>query len=202
MWVLLYKPGYGIYNNSYISSPSIDLYETSQIFYTRIIHTYIYIYIYLKMNRSTKRFIFCERIIYFVLIYVYVSSLLFSSENTLGFTKFFPSMWHKAIWMGHPMGHEVPRGPITFWNIYFFHSLKEKNRYICVCVCVCVGSSRSFKHVSLNCKDTFCLYNLIKILLSLLIMCLDFRLELVGEFIEIGPCALGPFIGHHQELLA
>ena len=43
--------------------------------------------------------------------------------------------------------------------------------YICVCVCVCVwlSSSRSFNHVSLNCKDTFCLYNLIKILSSFLI---------------------------------
>ena len=38
---------------------------------------------------------------------------------------------------------------------------------MCVCVCVCVwrylGSSRSFNHVSLNNKETFCLYNLFKI---------------------------------------
>ena len=45
--------------------------------------------------------------------------------------------------------------------------------YICVCVCVCVcvwlGSSCSFKHVSLNNKDKFCLYHLFKILSSFLI---------------------------------
>ena len=42
---------------------------------------------------------------------------------------------------------------------------------VCVCVraCVCVGSSRSFKHVSLNYKDKFCLYKLFKILSSFLI---------------------------------
>ena len=39
---------------------------------------------------------------------------------------------------------------------------------VCVCVCVCVGSSRSFKHVSLNNEGKFCLYNLFKILSSFL----------------------------------
>ena len=34
--------------------------------------------------------------------------------------------------------------------------------YVCVCVCVC-------KHVLINNKDTFCLYNFIKILSSFLI---------------------------------
>ena len=39
---------------------------------------------------------------------------------------------------------------------------------MCVYVCVCVklGCSLSFKHVSLDNKDIFCLYNFIKILLS------------------------------------
>ena len=32
--------------------------------------------------------------------------------------------------------------------------------------------------------------------------CFGFRLEFVDEFTEIVPCALGPFIGHHQELFA
>ena len=41
---------------------------------------------YFNMKRSTKRFVFL-RIIYFVLTYVYVSSLLLSSEK----------MWHKAM---------------------------------------------------------------------------------------------------------
>ena len=43
--------------------------------------------------------------------------------------------------------------------------------YVCMCVCVCVwlGSSRSFKHVSLNNKDKFCLYDLFKIFSSFLI---------------------------------
>ena len=42
---------------------------------------------------------------------------------------------------------------------------------MCVCVCVCVqlGSSHSFKHVSLNDKDKFCLYDLSMILSSFLI---------------------------------
>ena len=31
---------------------------------------------------------------------------------------------------------------------------------VCVCVCVWLGNSRSFKHVSLNNKDRFCLYSL------------------------------------------
>ena len=38
--------------------------------------------------------------------------------------------------------------------------------YMYVCVCVWLGSSLSFKHVWLNDKDTFCLYNFIKILIS------------------------------------
>ena len=37
---------------------------------------------------------------------------------------------------------------------------------MCVCVCVWFGSSCSFKHVPLNDKDKFCLYNLFNILLS------------------------------------
>ena len=43
--------------------------------------------------------------------------------------------------------------------------------YMCVCVCVCVwlGSSRSFKHVSLNNKAKFCLYDLFKIISRFLI---------------------------------
>ena len=46
---------------------------------------------------------------------------------------------------------------------------------VCVCVCVCVWfrSSRSFKHVSLNNKDKFCLCNLFKILSSFLISVLE-----------------------------
>ena len=46
--------------------------------------------------------------------------------------------------------------------------------YVCVCVCVCVwlGSSPSFKDASLNSKDIFCLYSLIRILLSFLIIVL------------------------------
>ena len=42
---------------------------------------------------------------------------------------------------------------------------------VCVCVCVCVylGSSRSCKHVSLNNKDKFCMYNFVTILLIFLI---------------------------------
>ena len=38
--------------------------------------------------------------------------------------------------------------------------------YVCVCV---VGRTLSFKYVSFNNKDTFCLYNSIKILSSFLI---------------------------------
>ena len=50
---------------------------------------------------------------------------------------------------------------------------------VCVFVCVCAyiyiqfGSSRSFKHVSLNNEDKFYLYNLFKILSSFLISVLD-----------------------------
>ena len=54
--------------------------------------------------------------------------------------------------------------------------------------------------VRLNKKDTFCLYNFIKILSSF--TCLGFRLELVDEFTKIVPTAFGPFIGPHQGLLA
>ena len=57
--------------------------------------------------------------------------------------------------------------------------------YVCVCVCVWSGSSRSFKRVSLNNKDKFCLYNLFKILSSFLISVLNFRLELKDEFPKI-----------------
>ena len=47
-----------------------------------------------------------------------------------------------------------------------------------------LGSSLLSKHVCLNSKDTFCLYNFIKILSSFLIS-LAFRLELVNEFTKI-----------------
>ena len=57
-------------------------------------------------------------------------------------------------------------------------------------------------YVLLNNKDTFCLYNLIKILSSFQRSVFGFRLELVNEFIKIVPSAFGTFIGHHQELLA
>ena len=41
--------------------------------------------------------------------------------------------------------------------------------YVCVCVCVWLGCNCSFKHVSINNKDTFCLLNLFKIISSFLI---------------------------------
>ena len=40
---------------------------------------------------------------------------------------------------------------------------------MCVCVCVWLGSSHSFKHVSLNDKDKFCLNDSFKSLSSFLI---------------------------------
>ena len=49
---------------------------------------------YLKMNRSTKRFVFFYRIIYFFLTYVYVSSLLLLSEKICD-TR--PYDWNKNI---------------------------------------------------------------------------------------------------------
>ena len=55
-----------------------------------------------------------------------------------------------------------------------------------------------YMHVSLNSKDKFCLYNLIKILSCFL----GFRLEFTDEFTKIVPSAFGPFIGHHQGFLA
>ena len=73
---------------------------------------------------------------------------------------------------------------------------------MCVCVCVWLGSSCSFKHVSLNNKDKFFLYNLFKILSIFSVKSLSFRLELVDEFPKIVPSAFGPFIGHYQGLLA
>ena len=36
------------------------------------------------MSRSTERFVFLRIFIYFVLTYMYVSSLMISSENTYG----------------------------------------------------------------------------------------------------------------------
>ena len=51
-------------------------------------YIYIYIYIYFKIGRSTKRFVFFLSIYLFCsyihVIYVYVSSLLLSSENICG----------------------------------------------------------------------------------------------------------------------
>ena len=38
MWVLLYKPGKKIYNNSHTSSTPIDLFEIPRIFYAWIVH--------------------------------------------------------------------------------------------------------------------------------------------------------------------
>ena len=48
----------------------------------------------------------------------------------------------------------------------------------------------------------YCLYKFIKVLSSFPDMCLGFRLELVDEFTKIVPSDFGPFLGHHQGLLA
>ena len=58
------------------------------------------------------------------------------------------------------MGYLTPNPVLIHTHIYI---------YVCVCVCVWLGSSRSFKHVSYNNKNKFCLYNFIKILSSFLI---------------------------------
>ena len=52
------------------------------------------------------------------------------------------------------------------------------------------------KYIWLNNKDTYCLYNFIKILSSFLISVLVLRLELVDEFTKNVPGAFGRFIGH------
>ena len=54
--------------------------------------------------------------------------------------------------------------------------------YMCVCVCVCVCGWAAVFH--------------------LIDKCLGFRLELVDESTKIVPDTFGPFIGHHQGLLA
>ena len=56
--------------------------------------------------------------------------------------------------------------------------------YVCVCVYVWLGSCLSFKHVWLNDKNTFCLYNFIRILLSFLIRVLSSGRKL-DEFTKI-----------------
>ena len=58
-----------------------------------------------------------------------------------------------------------------------------------------------YKHVSLNNKDTICLYNSFNILSGFLVSVLGFRFELLDEFPNIVPSAFEPFIGHHQGLL-
>ena len=57
-------------------------------------------------------------------------------------------------------------------------------------------------YIWLNNKDTFCLYNSIKILSSFLISVLVFRLELVDDFVKIDLSTFGPFISHHQRWCA
>ena len=54
-------------------------------------------------------------IIDFVLSYMYVSSLLLSSEN----------MWHKAKWMGHPIRLELTRVSLSLNNC----KKKKKKKY-------------------------------------------------------------------------
>ena len=53
--------------------------------------------------------------------------------------------------------------------MYFYYFIIYIYIYIYIYICVCVGSSRSFKHVSLNNKDKYCLYNSFKILSSFLL---------------------------------
>ena len=73
--------------------------------------------------------------------------------------------------------------------------------FVCprVCVCLNIYNSFIFKQVWLNNKDTFYLYNFIKILSSFLISVL---VSFMDEFTKIVPCVFGPFISHHQGLLA
>ena len=82
----------------------------------KVLYIYIYIYIYgccrskeririyFRISKSTKRFVFFEFIhflklfcSYIRVIYMYVSSMLLSSEN----------MWHKAFLMGYSMRLEL-----------------------------------------------------------------------------------------------
>ena len=46
------------------------------------------------------------------------------------------------------------------------HKYIHIHTYIHICVYVWLGSTLSFKHILLNNKDTFCLYNFIRILSS------------------------------------
>ena len=56
-------------------------------------------------------------------------------------------------------------------------------------------------HISLNNKDKFRLYNLLKILSSFLISVLVSGWNWSMNFQKIVPSAFRPFIGHHQGLL-
>ena len=57
-------------------------------------------------------------------------------------------------------------------------------------------------HVSLNRKDTFCLYSLIRILLSFLISALVSGWHWWMKLTKIVLSGFGPFKGYHQGLLA
>ena len=74
------------------------------------------------MNDSMKRIVFF-RIIYFVLTYVYVSSLLLSSVN----------MWHKAIQQQNYTSlfelHWVSRS-YGFVPLMFSHEINKQERYL------------------------------------------------------------------------
>ena len=69
---------------------------------------------------------------------------------------------------------------IYMYNIYIYIYMYDIYMCVCVCVCVCVSAC-----VWLNNKDTFCLYNVIKILSMFPDKCRGFRLELVDEFTKI-----------------
>ena len=152
----------------------ISFYSTELIWRAeseKALYIYIYIYIYIRVStekfRAFVRFTLRKR----------VNEVYFSIYSPLTFPHFFlffDSFWillvkkvinhreYAIIWSFQPIHVNI--------YIYIYICI-----YICVCVCVwvCVCKHvRIFisKHVSLNIKDKFCLFNLFKILSSFLIM--------------------------------
>ena len=119
-------------------------------------------------------------------IYIYIIKTLTTCPAT--FLSFFIELLQTKHFFSFYKERNITKPVVNLWFFHFstyFYNLVRFTKihhfttyiyiyiyiYMCVCVCVCVelGSNCSFKHVSLNDKDKFCLYNLLKILSSFLI---------------------------------
>ena len=120
---------------------------------TRLLYIYIYIYTYFKIGRSTKRFVFFNLYMLFLLtgyIYICVSHLLLSSENMCGTRPFygvlnetwthscFQYKWLLSVLTSVYRGRCSSFLEFVYFGLLYASLIFDMCIVVCVCVCACV----------------------------------------------------------------